>query len=177
MLIDEIGRGTSTYDGVALAKATAEHLIDVNRSLTLFATHFFELTDIGAKNGVANVHLEVTDNNGDVVFLHRVSNGPANQSYGLSVAALAGIPESVVQKARKYLAHLHEDASLEPRTTSGRAPTRTETADISQGNLFEDRSLAELDALRKALGGINPDDLTPKLALELVYQLKDLINH
>jgi DNA mismatch repair protein MutS len=160
VLIDEIGRGTSTYDGVALAQATAEHLIEKNQSLTLFATHFFELTDIGQRAGVANVHLEVVDNNGEIIFLHSVSEGPANQSYGLSVAALAGIPSSVVSKARKYLTSLTEVPTL--------------AASPQQRTLFEDKSLSDLQSLRTRLLSIDPDSLSPKDALDLLYELKGL---
>lgn len=184
VLIDEIGRGTSTYDGVALAKATAEHLIDTNRSLTLFATHFFELTDIGLKSGVANVHLEVTDNNGEIIFLHRVSDGPANQSYGLSVAALAGIPVEVVDKARQYLVYLNDslpvnanpskigtdendpDENLAPyvQNSAGNPP--------KQKNLFEEQARSDIGAVRKRLLEIDPNVISPKQALDLIYELQ-----
>lgn len=179
VLIDEIGRGTSTYDGVALAKATAEHLIETNRSLTLFATHFFELTDIGSNDGVANVHLEVADNNGEVVFLHRVSDGPANESYGLSVAALAGMPSSAIEQARRYLSHLHQSAGADAPSqllaeqTTLAAPEGPKNS--VQRNLFEDNFRVEQMKLKTLLDTVDPDTLTPKEALELVYRLKDIL--
>lgn len=157
VLIDEIGRGTSTYDGVALAQATVEHLIRNNRSLTLFATHFFELTEIAEQPGVANVHLEVVDNGDQVVFLHRVAHGPANQSYGLAVAALAGIPKTVVDNARRHLGRLHQ-ANLPNHTNS-------------QQTLFEE---AQPSALELRLQALDPDTLSPREALELLYELKRL---
>ena len=158
VLIDEIGRGTSTYDGVALAKATAERLINHNQSLTLFATHFFELTELNHFASVENVHLEVIDNDGEVIFLHRVADGPANQSYGLSVAALAGMPQDVVSIAREYLMELNEFNA---------APSR-------QGQLFEPSIPAEIKALIDAIGTLDPDALSPREALDALYALKAL---
>ena len=160
VLIDEIGRGTSTYDGVALAKATAEQLIEKNRALTLFATHFFELTELGQMPGVENVHLEVVDNEGEVVFLHRVADGPANQSYGLAVAALAGMPEEVVALARKYLMELSENASSEQTQ--------------QQANLFPPAHPSAAELALEALTRINPDNLSPREALDVLYELKQL---
>src|SRR5205814_9385430 len=109
--MDEVGRGTSTFDGLALAWAIARHLVEKNRSLSLFATHYFELTRLALEHKeVANVHLDAVEHKDSVVFLHAVEEGPASQSYGLQVAALAGVPKAVVKRARKYLQML-EDAS------------------------------------------------------------------
>ena len=103
--MDEVGRGTSTFDGLALAWAIARHLVEKNRSLTLFATHYFELTRLALEyKEVANVHLDAVEHKDTVVFLHAVEEGPASQSYGLQVAALAGVPKAVIRQARKYLA-------------------------------------------------------------------------
>ena len=160
VLIDEIGRGTSTYDGVALAKASAERLINTNRSLTLFATHFFELTELGKHQGVSNVHLEVVDNDGEVVFLHRVAAGPANQSYGLSVATLAGMPDDVVTRARRYLAELSELAGAAP------AP--------QQQSLFTPLPARPSEDMLRQIRELNPDELSPREALDILYALKRL---
>ncbi|TWI04775.1 DNA mismatch repair protein MutS [Luteimonas cucumeris] len=170
VLMDEIGRGTSTYDGLALADAVARHLAGVNRCYTLFATHYFELTALAEPNsGIANVHLDAVehrDAGGEdaLVFMHAVKDGPADRSFGLQVAALAGLPKSVVKQARGRL------AELEQRGDS-RAATVTPVALDSpqQIGLFAPASAA-LDAL----AAIDPDELTPKQALEALYRLKAL---
>lgn len=160
VLMDEIGRGTSTYDGLSLARACAEHLATSVRAFTLFATHYFELTALAAsQTGVANVHLEVAEAGDTLAFLHSVREGPANRSYGLHVAALAGVPRSVIDNARLILAELEQQ---EPT----RAPTLNTTA--PQLSLF-----AELPSkVLKLLDALDPDELTPKQALEALYKLK-----
>ncbi|MFZ5635294.1 MAG: DNA mismatch repair protein MutS [Pseudomonadota bacterium] len=170
VLMDEIGRGTSTYDGLALAEACARHLADVNRCYTLFATHYFELTALAQPgSGVANVHLDAVEHHdksgGDtLVFMHAVKDGPADRSFGLQVAALAGLPKTVVREARGRLAEL-EQRRNDP------APVLTpQTLDAPQQfGLFAPKSAA-LDAL----AAIDPDELTPKQALEALYRLKAL---
>lgn len=170
VLMDEIGRGTSTYDGLALAEACARHLAESNRCHTLFATHYFELTALATPgSGIANVHLDAVEhhdrNGGDtLVFMHAVKDGPADRSFGLQVAALAGLPKSVVREARGRLAELEQRRS-DP------APVLTaQTLDAPQQfGLFASRSAA-LDAL----AAIDPDELTPKQALEALYRLKAL---
>jgi DNA mismatch repair protein MutS len=170
VLMDEIGRGTSTYDGLALAEACAKHLANHNRCYTLFATHYFELTALAQPgNGIANVHLDAVEhhdkNGGDtLVFMHAVKDGPADRSFGLQVAALAGLPKSVVRDARGRLAELEQRRS-EP------APVLTAQAldAPQQFGLFAPNSAA-LDAL----AAIDPDELTPKQALEALYRLKAL---
>jgi DNA mismatch repair protein MutS len=170
VLMDEIGRGTSTYDGLALAEACAKHLANHNRCYTLFATHYFELTALAQPgNGIANVHLDAVEhhdkNGGDtLVFMHAVKDGPADRSFGLQVAALAGLPKSVVREARGRLAELEQRRS-EP------APVLTAQAldAPQQFGLFAPNSAA-LDAL----AAIDPDELTPKQALEALYRLKAL---
>jgi DNA mismatch repair protein MutS len=162
--MDEVGRGTSTFDGLALAWAIAESLIQKNKSLTLFATHYFELTRLAQEHKeVANVHLDAVEHKDSVVFLHAVEEGPASQSYGLQVAGLAGVPKPVVRRARKYLQML-EDASL----------ARGNQDDLFLQNKNEQDPEPAVDALRDELAKINPDTLTPREALELLYRLKKL---
>jgi DNA mismatch repair protein MutS len=110
VLMDEIGRGTSTFDGLSLAWACARHIAAHTRSFTLFATHYFELTTLAQETeGCANVHLDATEHGDSLVFLHAVKQGPANRSYGLQVAALAGVPREVISAARVYLEGLEHE--------------------------------------------------------------------
>jgi len=165
VLMDEIGRGTSTYDGLALAEACARHLANANRCYTLFATHYFELTALAqVGSGIANVHLDAVEHGDSLVFMHAVKDGPADRSFGLQVAALAGLPKAVVREARGRLAELEQRRS-DP------APVLTAQAldGPQQFGLFAPSSAA-LDAL----AGIDPDELTPKQALEALYRLKAL---
>ena len=162
VLMDEVGRGTSTFDGLALAWAIARHLLEVNGSLTLFATHYFELTRLAQEfRQLANVHLDAVEHKDHIVFLHAVEEGPASQSYGLQVAQLAGVPASVIRAARRHLAQLEQDGIARSR----------------QPDLFASPAAPEPAgeaALRAALERIDPDALTPKQALESLYQLKRL---
>jgi len=163
VLMDEVGRGTSTFDGLALAWAIARQLLERNKALTLFATHYFEMTRIALEyKEAANVHLDAVEHKDSIVFLHAVEEGPASQSYGLQVAQLAGVPKAVIQRARRILQQL-EDASR---------------AGGSQADLFARPAAAEpepaADALREALAQVNPDELSPREALELLYRLKRL---
>jgi len=164
VLMDEIGRGTSTYDGLALAKACALHLARDNRAYTLFATHYFELTSLAESgSGIANVHLDAVEHGESLVFMHAVKDGPANRSFGLQVGALAGLPRGVVGAAKRYL------GELEARPVA--PDTRPEALDQpAQMGLFNVPSPA-----LEALGDIDPDELTPKQALEALYRLKGLI--
>src|SRR5436853_554032 len=163
VLMDEVGRGTSTFDGLALAWAIARHLVEKNRSLSRFTTHYFEMTRLALDyEEVANVHLDAVEHKDSVVFLHAVEEGPASQSYGLQVAGLAGVPKSVIRQARRYLQVLEESSP----------------ASSQQGDLFV-RSKPEEpepspDALRDELAKLNPDELSPREALELLYRLKKL---
>ena len=164
VLMDEVGRGTSTFDGLALAWAIARQLLEKNRALTLFATHYFELTRLALEyKQAANVHLDAVEHKDTIVFLHAVEEGPASQSYGLQVAQLAGVPKSVVRNARRYLQML-EEASL----------TRGSQSDLFAAGKAEAETLPEPDALREALDAITPDELSPREALELLYKLKRL---
>lgn len=166
VLMDEIGRGTSTYDGLALAEACARHLAHHNRAYTLFATHYFELTRLAEPgSGIANVHLDAVEHGDQLVFMHAVKDGPADRSFGLQVAALAGLPRSVVQQARGRLAELEQTSRDAPAPSM--APAALDTP--QQFGLFAP-SAAALDAL----ASIDPDDLTPKQALEALYRLKAL---
>ncbi|MEL7024357.1 MAG: DNA mismatch repair protein MutS [Pseudomonadota bacterium] len=167
VLMDEIGRGTSTFDGLSLAWAAADHMAATVRAFTLFATHYFELTGLPqSQPTAANVHLDATEHNGRLVFLHTVKPGPANQSYGLQVAALAGVPRAVVKRARRYLAQLE----------AGRGDnTHGQTVlDFAAPEIEED-ALSDADAaVLDAVGSLDPDNLTPREALDLIYQLARL---
>ncbi len=165
VLMDEIGRGTSTYDGLALAEACAKHLANANRCYTLFATHYFELTSLAQPgSGIANVHLDAVEHGDTLVFMHAVKDGPADRSFGLQVAALAGLPKSVVREARGRLAELEQRRSDPAPVLSAQALDAPQ-----QFGLFAPNSAA-LDAL----AAIDPDELTPKQALEALYRLKAL---
>jgi len=164
VLMDEVGRGTSTFDGLALAWAIARHLVERNKALTLFATHYFELTRLALEyREVANVHLDAVEHKDSVVFLHAVEEGPASQSYGLQVAALAGVPKAVLRQAKKFLEAL-EEQSL----------TRSGQSDLFAGAGRAPEPAPAADPLRDALQEINPDELSPREALELLYRLKKI---
>ena len=162
VLMDEIGRGTSTFDGLALASAIAAQLHDRTQAFTLFATHYFELTEFPAKHHAAqNVHVSAAESGQDIVFLHAIEAGPASKSYGIQVARLAGMPAAVVNHARKAL------GALEAHAESAQ----------TQVDLFAPPPVAEAapaSAVDKALAGIDPDQLSPRDALEALYQLKKL---
>ena len=160
VLIDEIGRGTSTFDGLALAYSIARHLAESTRCYCLFATHYFELTHLNAElPNLANVHLDAVEMKDKIVFLHKLESGPANQSYGLQVAQLAGVPKSVVRAARKHLSKLE----MGDATSS------------AQGSLFvplAKPSEAVPHPVLDALADLRPDELSPREALEKLYALK-----
>jgi DNA mismatch repair protein MutS len=166
VLMDEVGRGTSTYDGLALAKASAVHLATQNHAFALFATHYFELTALAEQlEGVANVHLDAVEHDDQLVFLHAVKDGPADRSFGLQVAALAGVPRAVINDARRYLRQLEAGAATAEAT--GIAPP---AAASPQADLFPAESRAA-----KALRELDPDGLSPREALEALYRLKSLL--
>jgi len=163
VLMDEVGRGTSTFDGLALAWAIARHLVEKNKALSLFATHYFEMTRLALEyKEVANVHLDAVEHKDTVVFLHAVEEGPASRSYGLQVAGLAGVPRPVIRQAKKYL-QLLEESSL----------SRGNQDDLFSKKIEQEPEPA-VDPLREELLKVNPDDLTPREALELLYRLKKL---
>ncbi len=164
VLMDEIGRGTSTFDGLALAFAIARHLIEKNRAFTLFATHYFELTRLAQDYPeCANVHLDAVEHGHKIVFLHAVEEGPASQSYGIQVAALAGIPGSVVRDARRRLVQLENREAF-----AGPQP------DLF-ARLPEPAPAAEPHPAAAALEALDPDALSPREALERLYELKKLL--
>ena len=173
VLMDEVGRGTSTYDGLSLARAAAVHLARHSRAWTLFATHYFELTELAAElPGIANVHLDAVElhdqkHGEQLVFLHAVKDGPANRSFGLQVAALAGLPRSVIAEARRTLALLEK--GLHP----GGPASRREPASPQLG-LFAPPAPAPT-ALEQQLAEIDPDALSPREALQALYRLKALV--
>ena len=163
VLLDEIGRGTSTFDGLSLAWAVAKQLLDNNKSLTLFATHYFELTRIiDDYKQAANVHLDAVEHGQGIVFLHKVEAGAANQSYGIQVAQLAGIPKSVIATAKRKLTQL-ENNQIQTGNNLDMFAATPQIAEMPQHP-----AIVELEA-------VQPDDLTPKQALELLYQLKSLL--
>ena len=160
VLMDEIGRGTSTFDGLALAWACADHLAQNSGALTLFATHYFELTQLPDQySNIANVHLDAVEHGDDIIFMHSVKPGPANQSYGLQVARLAGIPTATIALARQKLGILEQQAAHAQGDLFAPAPTPVEPPPH-----------AALEELR----AIDPDDLSPRQAHELLYRLKQL---
>jgi len=163
VLLDEIGRGTSTFDGLSLAWAVARQLLEKNRSYTLFATHYFELTRIVDEYKQAcNVHLDAVEHGKGIVFLHSVEEGPASQSYGLQVAQLAGIPKSVVSAARRKLTQLEQQNLTAGPQTDMFVQAENEPEPVSHPIVDE-------------LETLDPDDLTPKQALELLYKLRGLL--
>ena len=172
VLMDEVGRGTSTFDGLALAWAIAKHLIDNTKSFTLFATHYFELTQLPEVHPTAaNVHLSAVEHKDSIVFLHAVQAGPASQSYGLQVAQLAGVPQQVIRAARKHLASL-EANSMQTTPQFDLFASGGSTADAIE-------SAAEAQApsaVDEAIAAINPDALSPREALDALYRLKELSN-
>jgi len=176
VLMDEVGRGTSTFDGLALAWAIARHLIDTSRSFTLFATHYFELTQLPDSHpSAANVHLSAVEHKDSIVFLHAVQPGPASQSYGLQVAQLAGVPQPVIKAARKHLARLEAQAlDTTPQRDLFAAPASDPYAEEEEETAPVAALSEAQQALLDAIAELDPDALTPRDALEQLYQLKRL---
>ncbi|WP_078085654.1 DNA mismatch repair protein MutS [Microbulbifer mangrovi] len=190
ILMDEIGRGTSTYDGLSLAWACAHFLADRVRAFTLFATHYFELTELPDQcPDAANIHLNATEHGDSIVFLHRIQEGPASKSYGLQVAKLAGIPQEVLEEAKARLAALEAGNTTRdsgpgaPAQPSANEPppqpvppvkapaTQTKTAAPAQVDLFGSAPHPAVEALES----LDPDDMTPRQALEQLYALRKLL--
>jgi DNA mismatch repair protein MutS len=170
VLMDEVGRGTSTFDGLSLAWACAAYIAAEIRAFTLFATHYFELTSLASESpGVANVHVEAVEHGERLVFLHSVREGPANQSYGLQVAALAGIPKAVTAQARRYLTELERerDALRRHDSRQGELPLFAQLLPAAAAQ-------APVSAALEALRAADPDSLSPREALALVFVLKEL---
>ncbi len=163
ILMDEIGRGTSTFDGLSLAWACADHLAKVTRAFTLFATHYFELTTLAdEQQAIHNVHLDAMEHGDAIIFLHAVKDGPANQSYGLQVASLAGVPETVIEQAKTKLQHLENQAYRERQAETGN----------TQLDLFSSQEAHPAVCL---LDQLDPDELSPRQALALLYRLKAMV--
>jgi DNA mismatch repair protein MutS len=165
VLMDEIGRGTSTFDGLALAGAIASHLHDRNRAFTLFATHYFELTEFPKKHERAiNVHVSAAESGEhDIVFLHEIQAGPASRSYGVQVARLAGMPGSLIRQARSTLDALEaQQRAADAQIDLFAAPPAPPPA-------------AEPCAVEVALSALQPDTLSPREALDALYQLKSIM--
>ena len=162
VLMDEIGRGTSTFDGLSLAWAAAHHMGEKARAFTLFATHYFDLTALAQElPACGNVHLDATEHKGQLVFLHAVKKGPANQSYGLQVASLAGVPRDVIRRARSYLKTLESQQAAQ--------------GDGPQAQLdFSEQEAIQEDAVRQAVEALDPDSMTPREALDALYELKKI---
>ncbi len=161
VLMDEVGRGTSTYDGLSLAWACAEHLATKLRAFTLFATHYFELTMLPEQiEGVENIHLDAREHGDSIAFMHSVSEGAASKSYGLAVASLAGVPKDVIKRARTKLRELESLPAQQSTTTNA-----------NQMSLLVEETSPALEAL----DSLDPDSLSPRQALEWVYRLKNLL--
>ena len=162
VLMDEIGRGTSTYDGLSLAWSCAEHLSTVNKCYTLFSTHYFELTQLPEfHDNIHNVHIDAVEHEDKIIFLHALKDGPANQSYGVQVARLAGIPKSVIANAKLRLKQLELSNYQKDN----------QDCDLQLGLPLEKH---QNPPVLEYLMGIDPDDLSPKDALEILYKLKEL---
>jgi DNA mismatch repair protein MutS len=164
VLMDEIGRGTSTFDGLSLAWACAQELSCETRAMTLFATHYFELTQLAETyDSLINVHLDAIEHGDNIVFMHQVKPGPASQSYGLQVAKLAGIPESVIQQARHKLQELEQqNLAHHPQFDLFSTPAAVVEREVTASNPLLDE-LKQLDV----------DSLSAREALDYLYQLKD----
>jgi DNA mismatch repair protein MutS len=176
VLMDEIGRGTSTFDGLSLAWAASVYIAEQVKAYTLFATHYFELTVLPETfDNIVNVHLDAIEHDKGIVFLHAVKSGPANQSYGLQVAQLAGIPRAVIDKARDKLQQLENEATAHtpsptaaPASESGSSTAPPASADPFQAEMFATVPHPAVDFLQR----LEPDDITAKEALKILYELK-----
>jgi len=175
VLMDEIGRGTSTFDGLSLAWACGVELATQNRAFTLFATHYFELTTLSEEYpGIANVHLDAVEHGDSIVFMHAVREGPASQSYGLQVARLAGVPAAVIERARTRLRELEDDTQCHTEREADQIslfPPEPPTPAATTPVPIAPTSTPALDALRE----LDPNELSPREALEAIYRLKGLI--
>ncbi|HYR00177.1 MAG TPA: DNA mismatch repair protein MutS, partial [Casimicrobiaceae bacterium] len=171
VLIDEIGRGTSTFDGLALAWAIAHQLAEKNRCLALFATHYFELTALPSEIvGCANLHFDAVEHADGIVFLHAVADGPANRSYGLQVARLAGVPGDAIRRAKSYLARLDRFSAAGSTQSDLFAPPGV-AAQAEEPRL----TLPEAAAVATKLAELDPDAMTPRDAHAALYELRKLL--
>ncbi len=182
VLMDEIGRGTSTFDGLSLAWAFAEYLSKDRKAFTLFATHYFELTALAEQiSTISNVHIDAIEHGDKIVFLHAVKDGPANQSYGLQVAQLAGVPKEVIAQARKKLVSLEKQGQQAPRpgqtlSLALEMPTVPEAPPVvvNEVKTVKDEVAEKIKA---ALQAVEPDELTPRQALDELYRLHNLLRN
>jgi DNA mismatch repair protein MutS len=170
VILDEIGRGTATFDGLSIAWATLEHLHEVNRCRALFATHYHELTALSARlDALTPRAMRIKEWQGEVVFLHEVVAGAADRSYGIHVAKLAGLPESVVARAEEVL------ATLERGEQSGAVTKLVDDLPLFSVQPRATAKPAEKSAVEEEISRLNPDELTPIRALETIYRLKSLL--
>ena len=170
--MDEIGRGTSTFDGLSLAWACAEQLAKKIQAYTLFATHYFELTRLPETiPELVNVHLDAVEHGDTIAFLHALQEGAANKSYGLQVAALAGVPKSVLDNAKAKLQQL-EASSLQSQNNAARSTSNVMEQPINPQGSLNFTEVEEHKAIT-LLANLDPDELTPKQALAALYQLKE----
>lgn len=178
VILDEIGRGTATFDGLSIAWATIEHLHEVNKSRALFATHYHELTALSAKLArLSNATVSVKEWNGDVIFLHEIVPGAADRSYGIQVAKLAGLPATVVERSRQVLSQLEEqDRNTSTESLIDELPLFATVMPPQGAPESAPKSATQEDPVHNALDEVNPDDLTPREALEALYRLKALKN-
>ena len=177
VLMDEVGRGTSTFDGLALAHAIAEHLLQKNKSFSLFATHYFELTKLPEAHATAvNMHLSALEQGQDIVFLHHIEPGPASKSYGIAVAKLAGLPNRALKAAQKHLDELEAQAAANRPQLDIFSAMPSENRVGEEEQEIEPVCHAQTDELAEALAQIQPDNLTPREALDALYRLKDICN-
>lgn len=177
VLMDEVGRGTSTFDGLALAHAIAEHLLQKNKSFSLFATHYFELTYLPEAHAAAvNMHLSALEQGRDIVFLHQIQPGPAGKSYGIAVAKLAGLPVRALKAAQKHLNGLENQAAANRPQLDIFSTMPSEKGDEPNVDCFVDKAEEKHfeGILAAALENLDPDNLTPREALSELYRLKDL---
>ena len=177
VLMDEVGRGTSTFDGLALAQAIAEHLLQKNQSFSLFATHYFELTKLPEAHATAiNMHLSALEEGQDIVFLHHIEPGPASKSYGIAVAKLAGLPARALKAAHKHLDALEQQAAAnQPQMDIFNTwPSESEEKEDEAATYADEQAAAVPNPLLAALAEIQPDELSPREALEALYRLKGL---
>ena len=180
VLLDEVGRGTSTFDGLSLAWACGAYLASRAGAFTLFATHYFELTELPEHlDGIDNVHLDAIEHENRIVLMHRVRPGPASRSYGLQVAALAGVPADVIANARDILERLeagaHHRRAAAPRAQYRLFEPVTDIGDIGDSNDISDSSGGGGERLRERVVGLKPDEMTPREALDAIYDLKTLL--
>jgi DNA mismatch repair protein MutS len=175
VLMDEVGRGTSTFDGLSLAWASAKHLASLTKAYTLFATHYFELTELAEQlENTANVHLKATEHEDQIIFLHHVMEGAASKSYGLQVAKLAGVPAEVIKNAEQQLQSLEQESLVASQANGASASiplTQREETTVIQPDMFH----REPSHVEEQLKGTDVDTLSPRDALNLLYELKLLL--